>query len=76
MIDPVYKTVLLVWLKDLAETAIFSAIAFPVLRRLIKKYFADLKCPHCHKKFGEQAVKTHVEGTSQSDVAPNVPSPS
>ena len=73
MIDPVYKTVLLVWLKDLAETAIFAAIAFPVLRRVVKKYFADMRCPHCHKKFGEQAVVNHVESTtSQSDV----PSPS
>jgi len=52
VIDPAYKVVLLMWAKDLAETAVMVALAYPVLRRTIKKYFADLKCPHCGKTFG------------------------
>jgi hypothetical protein len=58
MIDPAYKVVALIWAKDLAETAIFAAIAYPVLRRTVKKYFADLACPHCGKKFGEKKEVT------------------
>ncbi len=57
MMDPTYKTVLLLWAKDLAETAIFGALAWPVLRRSVKKYFADLRCPHCGKTFGFKEAK-------------------
>jgi len=54
MMDPAYKVVGLMWAKDLAETAILCAIAYPLLRRTIKKYFDDLACPHCGKKFGQK----------------------
>jgi hypothetical protein len=54
MMDPAYKVVALMWAKDLAETAIIAALAYPVLKRSIKKYFADLTCPHCGKTFGEK----------------------
>jgi hypothetical protein len=57
MMDPTYKTVLLLWAKDLAETAVFAALAWPVGRRAIKGYFAALRCPHCGKKFGEAAKR-------------------
>jgi hypothetical protein len=55
MMDPTYKTVLLLWAKDLAETVIFGVVGWRVARRLVKGYFAALKCPHCGKKFGDAA---------------------
>jgi hypothetical protein len=61
MIDPAYKVVALMWAKDLVETAVFAAIAFPILRRVVKNYLAELKCPHCGRKFGE-----HIAGTVPS----------
>jgi hypothetical protein len=51
MIDPAYKVVLLMWAKDLAETAVMIAIAYPLLRRSVKKYFSNLTCPHCGNEF-------------------------
>jgi len=56
--DPAYKVVALMWAKDLAETALFAAIAYPVLRRTVKSYFAKLVCPHCRKKFGDPPAPT------------------
>lgn len=56
MIDPAYKVVALMWAKDLAETALFAAIAYPVLRRVVKKYLRTLKCPHCGRHFTESAA--------------------
>ncbi len=50
--DPAYKTALILWVKDLAETAVFGALAWPVARRLVKKYLGELRCPHCGQKFG------------------------
>ena len=54
MMDPAYKTALILWGKDLAETAVMVALAYPVARRVVKKYFTELKCPHCGRKWGEQ----------------------
>ncbi len=52
--DPAYKTALLLWVKDLVETAVLGALAWPVVRRVVKKYLAELTCPHCGKKFGKR----------------------
>lgn len=56
MLDPAYKTVLLMWAKDLVETAIVTVLAWPVARRLVKKFFADLACPHCGRKRVDQVA--------------------
>jgi hypothetical protein len=55
--DPTYKVVLLMWAKDLLETAVLAAIAFPVMRKLVKNAWnksveeslVQRVCPHCGK---------------------------
>ena len=61
MIDPAWKVVGLMWAKDLAETAAMVVIAYPVLRRTIKKYLTVLKCPHCGKHFTEEPEPKKTE---------------
>jgi hypothetical protein len=53
VIDPAYKVVALMWGKDLLETVVMIAIAYPLLRRTLKKYLGTLQCPHCGKHFTE-----------------------
>jgi hypothetical protein len=55
MIDPAYKVVGLMWAKDLAETVLMILIVYPILRRVVKKYLLDLKCPHCGQNFGSES---------------------